>query len=370
MRDKIILDRGELCRVRERLRAAGRPLVFTNGCFDILHVGHARYLAEARALGDALLVAVNSDRSVRALKGEGRPVVGESERAELLAALEAVSIVTIFDEDSPRALIAELLPDVLVKGGDYRLDQIHGREEVEAAGGRVVALPFVEGASTTDIIERVRRSEAGGEGGRGTGVEAGRGSEQPAAEEGRPADEARPAVSLAAYDPRWPGMFEEVRRQILEAVGEHVEAVEHIGSTSVRGLASKPIIDIMVAVGDLEDAPLCYTPLHRLGFVYVPRHEAVLPERRYFRRGLPGATTHHLHMVERHSQFWEEHLLFRDYLRAHPEVTRDYEALKRDLAARHRTDRGAYTEGKTDFIRSALARARAERDGARAGGAE
>jgi D-beta-D-heptose 7-phosphate kinase/D-beta-D-heptose 1-phosphate adenosyltransferase len=160
MKGKIILDRGELCRERVRLRAAGRRLVFTNGCFDILHVGHARYLAEARALGDALLVAVNSDRSVRALKGEGRPVVPEAERAELLAALEAVSLVTIFDEESPRSLIAELLPDVLVKGGDYRPDEIHGREEVEAAGGRVLALPFVEGASTTDIIERVLLAHA------------------------------------------------------------------------------------------------------------------------------------------------------------------------------------------------------------------
>lgn len=156
MGGRVIRDREELLRVRADLRAAGRTLVLTNGCFDILHVGHARYLAAARALGDALLVAVNSDRSVRALKGEGRPVVSESERAELLAALAAVDFVTVFDEESPRALIAKLLPDVLVKGGDYGLEEIHGREEVEAAGGRVLALPFVEGASTTGIIERVR----------------------------------------------------------------------------------------------------------------------------------------------------------------------------------------------------------------------
>ena len=142
--------------VRAELRAAGRRLVFTNGCFDILHVGHVRYLAAARRLGDALLVAVNSDRSVRALKGAGRPVMNEGERAELLAALAAVDFVTVFDEESPRKLIAELLPDILVKGGDYALEEIHGREEVEAAGGRVLALPFVEGASTTGIIERVR----------------------------------------------------------------------------------------------------------------------------------------------------------------------------------------------------------------------
>jgi D-beta-D-heptose 7-phosphate kinase/D-beta-D-heptose 1-phosphate adenosyltransferase len=156
MGDKVILDRDELLRVRAELRAAGRRLVFTNGCFDILHVGHVRYLAEARRLGDALLVAVNSDRSVRALKGEGRPVMNEAERAEVLAALASVDFVTVFDEESPRKLISEVLPDVLVKGGDYAPSEIHGREEVEAAGGRVLALPFVEGASTTGIIERVK----------------------------------------------------------------------------------------------------------------------------------------------------------------------------------------------------------------------
>ena len=157
MGGKIILDQGELLRVRAELRAARRTLVFTNGCFDILHVGHVRYLASARALGDALLVAVNSDRSVRALKGAGRPLMNEAERAELLAALAAVSFVTVFDEDSPRRLISELLPDLLVKGGDYALDEIHGREEVERAGGRVLSLPFIEGASTSSIIERIKR---------------------------------------------------------------------------------------------------------------------------------------------------------------------------------------------------------------------
>ena len=152
-----ILSPDQLAEVRARLRAEGRRLVFTNGCFDLLHVGHTRYLAAARGLGDALLVAVNSDAAVRELKGAGRPVMSEAERAEMLAALEAVSYVTVFAELSPRALIARLLPDVLVKGGDYALDEIHGREEVEAAGGRVVALPFVEGASTTGVIERIRK---------------------------------------------------------------------------------------------------------------------------------------------------------------------------------------------------------------------
>jgi len=116
-----------------------------------------RYLAAARALGDELVVAINSDRSVKQLKGDNRPINNESERAEVLAALRSVSFVTTFDDISPRSLIAALLPDVLVKGGDYGLDDIHGREEVEAAGGKVVSLPFITGASTTSIIERMKR---------------------------------------------------------------------------------------------------------------------------------------------------------------------------------------------------------------------
>jgi len=151
-----IVSRDELRAERRQLRGLGKRLVFTNGCFDILHVGHVRYLQSARALGDALLVAINSDRSVRELKGAGRPVMNEQERAEMLAALGAVDYVTVFDDTSPRALIAEILPDILVKGGDYQPDEIHGREEVEAAGGRVMSLPFVEGASTSSIIERIK----------------------------------------------------------------------------------------------------------------------------------------------------------------------------------------------------------------------
>ena len=154
-----ILSPGELLGVRQGLRAAGQTLVFTNGVFDLLHVGHVRYLAEARALGDQLLVAINSDRTVRELKGEGRPITNENERAEILAALRQVDYVTIFDDISPRALIARLLPDVLVKGGDYNLNEIHGREEVETAGGRVVSLPFTEGASSSAIIERMKRKK-------------------------------------------------------------------------------------------------------------------------------------------------------------------------------------------------------------------
>jgi D-glycero-beta-D-manno-heptose 1-phosphate adenylyltransferase len=152
-----VLARAEMLAERGRLRAAGRRLVFTNGVFDLLHVGHVRYLSQARALGDALVVAINSDRTVRELKGPNRPIFDEAERAEILAALRVVDYVMIFDDISPRSVIAELLPDVLVKGGDYDLDQIHGREEVEAAGGKVISLPFIEGASTTALIERMNR---------------------------------------------------------------------------------------------------------------------------------------------------------------------------------------------------------------------
>lgn len=154
-----ILSRECLLSERANLRADRKKLVFTNGVFDLLHVGHVRYLVEARALGDALVVAINSDRAVRELKGAGRPVVNERERAEVLAALRQVTYVTIFDDLSPRSLIAELLPDVLVKGGDYALAEIHGREEVEAAGGRVVSLPFIAGASTTAMIEKMSRRD-------------------------------------------------------------------------------------------------------------------------------------------------------------------------------------------------------------------
>lgn len=145
-----------MLRVRERLRAEGKSVVFTNGVFDLLHVGHVRYLAEAHKLGDVLIVAINSDNAVRRLKGEGRPIVNEAERAEVLGAMRQVDYVTIFDDISPRSLVSSLMPDVLVKGGDYSLDEIHGREEVEANGGRVVSLPFVDGVSTTTIIDRMR----------------------------------------------------------------------------------------------------------------------------------------------------------------------------------------------------------------------
>jgi rfaE bifunctional protein nucleotidyltransferase chain/domain len=138
----------------------GRPrcgtVVFTNGCFDVLHRGHAEYLRAARALGDALVVGLNSDASVRRLKGPTRPVNPQDDRAYLLASLAAVDAVVLFEEDTPRELIRTLLPDVLVKGGDYRAEEVVGAEEVTAAGGRVVIAPLVPGRSTTTILERAR----------------------------------------------------------------------------------------------------------------------------------------------------------------------------------------------------------------------
>lgn len=139
--------------VVDELKRQGKRVVFTNGCFDLLHPGHTRYLAEARKLGDVLLVAVNSDSGVRAIKGPGRPFLPEGERAEILAALECVDYVTIFSDLTPQAIIARMLPRVLVKGGDWEPDQIVGRAEVAAAGGKVVSIPLVPGFSTSAIIQ-------------------------------------------------------------------------------------------------------------------------------------------------------------------------------------------------------------------------
>lgn len=145
----------------ERARRAGHSVVFTNGVFDILHPGHIRYLRDARALGDLLIVGVNSDRSVRALnKAPDRPINPERERAEVLAALAAVDAVVIFDEETPLAIITALQPDILVKGADWGADAIVGREVVEARGGRVVRIELAKGFSTTAIIERIRRLAA------------------------------------------------------------------------------------------------------------------------------------------------------------------------------------------------------------------
>lgn len=146
--------RPELLAARAVWKQAGKTVVFTNGCYDLLHPGHIRLLEQARSLGDILVVALNSDASVQRLKGPTRPLLGEMERAELMAGLEAVDAVTLFEEDTPRELIAALLPDVLVKGADWA-HWIAGREEVEAAGGKVLALSLEPGYSTTGIVEAI-----------------------------------------------------------------------------------------------------------------------------------------------------------------------------------------------------------------------
>jgi len=139
----------------EHIKGLGKRVVFTNGCFDILHPGHTRYLCSAKELGDFLVVALNSDHSVRMIKGPKRPILREQARAELLAALECVDLVLIFDEDNPLMVISDLLPDILVKGGDWAEDEIIGADVVKKRGGEVKRIPFVTGFSTTDIITKI-----------------------------------------------------------------------------------------------------------------------------------------------------------------------------------------------------------------------
>ena len=153
----MISDLGALLDERRGWKAAGRAVVFTNGCFDLLHAGHVSLLERARAEGDVLVVGLNSDASVARLKGAGRPIVPAPERAEVLCALEAVTRVVVYDDDTPREIIAALLPDVLVKGADWALDVIVGRTEVEGAGGRVVRVDVVPGRSTTAIVDRIQK---------------------------------------------------------------------------------------------------------------------------------------------------------------------------------------------------------------------
>jgi D-glycero-beta-D-manno-heptose 1-phosphate adenylyltransferase len=151
------VTRSEAIAFVERARSQGKRIVFTNGVFDILHPGHIRYLHDARALGDLLIVGLNSDRSVKALaKAPDRPINSENERAEVLAALASVDAVVIFDEDTPHEIIAALQPDILVKGADWGENEIVGRDVVEARGGKVVRIALAEGYSTTNIIERIR----------------------------------------------------------------------------------------------------------------------------------------------------------------------------------------------------------------------
>lgn len=154
MKNKI-KDRKELKTVTERLKKEGKRIVFTNGCFDLIHVGHTRYLEEAKKLGDILIVGVNSDHSVRTIKGKKRPVIPEEERAEVLSALQCVDFVVIFHEPDPLNIISLLKPDVLVKGGDWGEDAIIGREVVESIGGKVVRIPEIKGASSSSIIDKI-----------------------------------------------------------------------------------------------------------------------------------------------------------------------------------------------------------------------
>ena len=156
-----IVTKEQLVELLQPLRAGSSRIVFTNGCFDLMHVGHTRYLQAAKTLGDLLVVGVNSDKSVRSLdKAPDRPIVPEAQRAEVLAALGCVDFVVVFSESDPKALITAVQPDVLVKGGDWSLDRIIGRDVVEARGGRVQTIPLVPGFSTTALIHRIRSASA------------------------------------------------------------------------------------------------------------------------------------------------------------------------------------------------------------------
>lgn len=168
-------------------------------------------------------------------------------------------------------------------------------------------------------------------------------------------------VIIADYNSQWPVRYEEEKGRILGVIGDKVVAIEHIGSTAVPGLGAKPVIDIMVAVRRLADTEACIEPLQSIGFEYRPPDEVGIPERRYFTKGIPGARTHHIHMVELTSTFWERHLLFRDFLRAHPEVAQEYYRLKKELADKYGEDREGYTEAKTSFIESVTDRARTDK---------
>ena len=150
-----VLSREALKKEIDRIRSAGKKIAFTNGCFDILHVGHVRYLREARKMGDVLVLALNSDASVRTIKGDRRPLVPEAERADVAAALESVNYITIFDELTPLELIEYLRPDVIVKGGDWAPENVVGRDAVKRWGGCVAIVPETPGASTTSIVEKI-----------------------------------------------------------------------------------------------------------------------------------------------------------------------------------------------------------------------
>jgi GrpB-like predicted nucleotidyltransferase (UPF0157 family) len=164
-------------------------------------------------------------------------------------------------------------------------------------------------------------------------------------------------VVIVDHNPQWPSLYEQEKSLLLGAIGHIVAAIEHIGSTAVPGLGAKPIIDIMIGLHQLDDAVECIPRLQSLGYQYVPEFEAAIPERRFFRKGPDEARSHHIHMVERASDFWERHLLFRDYMRAHPEEAWRYQQLKQELAARFGSDRDGYSHAKAPFIQAVLAKA-------------
>lgn len=176
----------------------------------------------------------------------------------------------------------------------------------------------------------------------------------------------RRSVEVREYDPEWPRLYEREKSEILQVIGDRILAIEHIGSTAVPGLGAKPTVDIMIGVRNLDDAKDCIEQLNKIGYEYVPEYEADIPERgitgmpdrRYFRKGPRGARTYHIHMVETNSQFWMDHLLFRDYVRAHPETAREYYEVKKDLTKTYPVDRVAYQHGKSAFIQLVMLRAR------------
>lgn len=163
-------------------------------------------------------------------------------------------------------------------------------------------------------------------------------------------------VVVVPYDPAWPLLFEEEKANLLADIGQYVISLEHMGSTAVPGLAAKPVIDILIGVRSLEDAPLFIPPLVYRGYEYIPQYETTFPERRYLHRIVEGQHTHHLHIVEPTSEFYRTQLSFRDYLRAHPNVCKEYATLKFRLAKKFHNDREAYTDAKADFIQGVLAK--------------
>ncbi len=172
----------------------------------------------------------------------------------------------------------------------------------------------------------------------------------------------RAPVEICKYDTTWPLKFEKQKSDIMNAIGDKVVAIEHIGSTAVPGLGAKPVVDIMVGLNEIDDAEDCIEPLKKIGYEYVPELEAEIPERRYFHKGPSNVPKkhYHLHMVQMHSEFWKVQILFRDYLRTHSDSAQEYFRLKKGLAAKYRLNREAYTEAKTSFIKSTIAKARSE----------